>query len=76
MVGSGIVRVLKKNSNVELITVDKKDLNLINQVDVENFFKRKKFIKYLAAAKVGGIHANNTYPQILFKNLMIQQYCS
>ena len=47
MVGSGIVRVLKKNSNVELITVDKKDLNLIKQVDVENFLKHKKLIKYI-----------------------------
>ena len=74
MVGSGIVRVLKKNSNVELITVDKKDLNLINQVDVENFFKTQKIHQvYLAAAKVGGIHANNTYPaDFIYQNLMIQ----
>ena len=74
MVGSGIVRVLKKNSNVELITVDKKDLNLINQVDVENFFKKQKIHQvYLAAAKVGGIHANNTYPaDFIYQNLMIQ----
>ena len=74
MVGSGITRVLKKNSNVELITVDKKDLNLINQVDVENFFKTQKIHQvYLAAAKVGGIHANNTYPaDFIYQNLMIQ----
>ena len=74
MVGSGIVRVLKKNSNVELITVDKKDLNLINQVDVENFFKTQNIHQvYLAAAKVGGIHANNTYPaDFIYQNLMIQ----
>ena len=74
MVGSGITRVLKKNSNVELITVDKKDLNLIKQVDVENFFKTQKIDQvYLAAAKVGGIHANNTYPaEFIYQNLMIQ----
>ena len=38
MVGSGLVRILKKNRNIELITIDKKDLNLIKQADVENFF--------------------------------------
>ena len=74
MVGSGIVRVLEKKSNVELITVDKKDLNLIKQGDVENFFKTRKIDQvYLAAAKVGGIHANNTYPaEFIYQNLMIQ----
>ena len=74
MVGSGITRVLKKKSNVELITVDKKDLNLIKQEDVENFFKSQKIDQvYLAAAKVGGIHANNTYPaEFIYQNLMIQ----
>ena len=73
MVGSGIVRVLKKKY-IELITVDKKDLNLIKQVDVENFFKTQKIDQvYLAAAKVGGIHANNTYPaDFIYQNLMIQ----
>ena len=74
MVGSGITRVLEKKSNVELITVDKKDLNLIKQGDVENFFKTRKIDQvYLAAAKVGGIHANNTYPaEFIYQNLMIQ----
>ena len=63
MVGSGLVRLLKKSINIELITIDKKDLNLIKQVDVENFFKKQKIDQvFLAAARVGGIHANNTYP--------------
>ncbi len=74
MVGSGLVRVLKKNRKVELITIDKKDLNLIKQADVENFFKKQKIDQvYLAAARVGGIHANNTYPaEFIYQNLMIQ----
>mgnify|MGYP001398334164 FL=1 len=74
MVGSGLVRVFKKNRNVKLITIDKKDLNLIKQTDVENFFKKQKIDQvYLAAARVGGIHANNTYPaEFIYQNLMIQ----
>ena len=74
MVGSGLVRILKKNRNLELITIDKKDLNLIKQVDVENFFKKHKIDQvYLAAGRVGGIYANNTYPaDFIYENLMIQ----
>ena len=74
MVGSGLVRVLKKNRKLELITIDKKDLDLTKQANVENFFKKKKIDQvYLAAAKVGGIHANNTYPaEFIYENLMIQ----
>ena len=74
MVGSGLVRLLKKSINIELITIDKKDLNLIKQADVENFFKKQKIDQvYLAAARVGGIHANNTYPaEFIYQNLMIQ----
>ena len=74
MVGSGLVRILKKNRNIELITIDKKDLNLIKQADVENFFKKQKIDQvYLAAAKVGGIYANNTYPaDFIYQNLQIQ----
>ena len=74
MVGSGLVRILKKNKNIKLITIDKKDLNLIKQADVENFFKKQKIDQvYLAAARVGGIYANNTYPaEFIYQNLMIQ----
>ncbi len=73
MVGSALVRLLQKQ-NVELITKEKKELNLLNQQDVENFFKNQKIDQlYLAAAKVGGIHANNIYPaEFIYKNLMIQ----
>jgi GDP-L-fucose synthase len=73
MVGSALVRLLKKQ-NVELITSDRKNLDLLNQNDVQNFFKIKKIDQvYLAAAKVGGIHANSTYPaEFIYENLMIQ----
>jgi GDP-L-fucose synthase len=73
MVGSALVRLLQKQ-NVELITKEKKELNLLNQQDVENFFKNQKIDQvYLAAAKVGGIHANTMYPaEFIYKNLMIQ----
>ena len=73
MVGSALVRFLKKK-NVEIITRDKSELDLLNQSDVKNFFKNQKINQvYLAAAKVGGIYANNTYPaEFIYKNLMIQ----
>ena len=73
MVGSAIVRFLK-NQNVELITKKKTELDLLNQQDVQNFFKSQKIDQvYLAAAKVGGIHANNTYPaDFIYENLMIE----
>jgi GDP-L-fucose synthase len=73
MVGSALVRLLK-NQEVELITKDRTDLNLLSQNDVQNFFKNQKIDQvYLAAAKVGGIHANNTYPaDFIYQNLMIQ----
>jgi GDP-L-fucose synthase len=73
MVGSALVRIFKKK-NVEIFTKDRDDLNLLNQQDVENFFNNLKIDQvYLAAAKVGGIHANNTYPaEFIYQNLMIQ----
>jgi GDP-L-fucose synthase len=74
MVGSAIVRNLNNNSNVRITTRTRSELNLLSQTDVANFFKTHKFDEvYLAAAKVGGILANNTYPaDFLFENLMIQ----
>jgi GDP-L-fucose synthase len=75
MVGSAIVRcLLKKNKKSHIITKDRNKLNLINQELVKNFFKREKIDQiYLAAAKVGGIFANNTYPaNFIYENLMIQ----
>ena len=73
MVGSSLVRLLK-NQESEIITKDRDKLDLLNQRDVHNFFKDKKIDQvYLAAAKVGGIYANNTYPaEFIYQNLMIQ----
>jgi GDP-L-fucose synthase len=73
MVGSALVRLLK-NQNVEIVTKDKSELDLLNQDDVKKFFKKHIIDQvYLAAAKVGGIHANNTYPaEFIYENLMIQ----
>ena len=73
MVGSALVRILKKK-NTELITKDRKDLDLINQAAVQDFFKKEKIDQvYLAAAKVGGIYANKTFPaEFIYENIMIQ----
>ena len=73
MVGSALVRLLQKK-DVEFIIKERKELNLLNQQDVQNFFRKEKIDQvYLAAAKVGGIHANNTYPaDFIYENLMVQ----
>lgn len=74
MVGSAIVRSLKSRGFNNIIGRTSNELNLINQKDVEEFFKEEKpeFV-FLAAAKVGGIYANNTYPaEFIYNNLMIQ----
>ncbi|MDD2413197.1 MAG: GDP-L-fucose synthase [Bacteroidales bacterium] len=74
MVGSAIVRILQKNGYHNLITADFKTLDLRRQVEVEAFFeKQKPEYVFLAAAKVGGIYANDTYPaEFLYDNLMIE----
>lgn len=73
MVGSALISQLK-DKEIEIITRDREELNLLNQQDVLNFFKNVKIDQvYLAAAKVGGIHANNSYPaDFIYENLMIQ----
>ena len=73
MVGSALVRLLQ-TQNVEIITKDRKELDLLNQEDVKNFFSDKKIDQvYLAAAKVGGIFANTNYPaEFIYENLTIQ----
>lgn len=73
MVGSALVRSLKKK-DVEIIIKNRSELNLLNQNDVHNFFKSQKIDQvYLAAARVGGIYANNLYPaDFIYENLMIQ----
>ncbi|MCJ8314190.1 MAG: GDP-L-fucose synthase [Pseudomonadales bacterium] len=74
MVGSAIVRQLQKQTDVEIITASRKELNLLDQKAVFVFLAEHKFDEiYLAAAKVGGIVANNTYPaEFIFENLSIQ----
>lgn len=74
MVGSALVRLLKKNTNNEIITVCRKTLDLTQQNAVLDFFKQQLFDQiYLAAAKVGGIYANQHYPaEFIYQNLMIQ----
>ena len=73
MVGSAIVRQLK-DQEAEIIKRNRTDLDLLNQSSVQNFFEHEKIDQvYLAAAKVGGIHANDTYPaEFIYQNLMIQ----
>jgi len=74
MVGSAIVRQLEQQGDVELIFANRDELDLVNQQQVHDFFAKEKFDQvYLAAAKVGGIHANNTYPaEFIYQNLMIE----
>lgn len=74
MVGSAIVRALKDDGFSEIITKTSTELDLTNQSDVNSFFREEKpeFV-FMAAAKVGGIIANNTYrAQFLYENLMIE----
>ena len=74
LVGSAIVRNLKANGFTNIITRTHVELDLTNQDDVRKFFEeeRPEYV-FLAAAKVGGIHANNTYPaDFIYDNLMIQ----
>ena len=76
MVGSSLIRHLKTNyqSNNILITRTHSELDLTDQAAVRNFFAIEKPDQvYLAAAKVGGIHANNAYPaEFIYSNLMMQ----
>ena len=74
MVGSAILRVLKAQGCSNIITRTHAELDLTNQAAVKQFFEQEKPAQvYLAAAKVGGIHANNTYPaQFIYNNLMME----
>ena len=76
MVGSAIVRQLLANGQTaeQLVTRTHSQLDLINQAAVDAFFAEHRPSQvYLAAAKVGGIHANNTYPaEFIYQNLMVQ----
>ena len=76
MVGSAIVRQLLGQglTQTQIITRTHAELDLTNQASVQAFFAAEKPVQvYLAAAKVGGIHANNTYPaDFIYQNLMMQ----
>ena len=73
MVGCAICRQLQKQSDVEIITRTRDDLDLCDQSAVHKFMKSEKPEEViLAAAKVGGIHANNSYPaEFIYENLQI-----
>ena len=74
MVGSSILRHLKKKRYSNIIVEDKKKLDLLDQKATENYLKRKKpDCVIIAAARVGGIYANQTYKaQFIYENIMIQ----
>ncbi|BCG08841.1 GDP-L-fucose synthase [Buttiauxella agrestis] len=74
MVGSAICRLLQTRNDIELVLRTHSELDLTSQSDVKEFFLTNKIDEvYLAAAKVGGIHANNTYPaEFIYENLMIE----
>lgn len=74
MVGSAILRKLESEGYTNVITRTSKELDLIRQADVEEFFRSEKpEYVFVAAAKVGGIMANNTYPaDFMYDNMMIE----
>jgi len=74
MVGSALVRQLTQLGYTNLVTKTSTELDLTDQLTVNDFFEKERpNVVFLAAAKVGGIHANNTYrAEFLYDNLMIQ----
>ncbi len=74
MVGSALVRRLTALGHTNLLTASHAELDLLDQAEVNGFFARQRIDQvYLAAARVGGIHANNTYPaDFIYQNLMIE----
>ncbi|WP_224214312.1 GDP-L-fucose synthase [Vibrio metschnikovii] len=74
MVGSAIVRQLSARDDVEIITCSRSELDLLDQAAVNHFFAAERVDQvYLAAAKVGGIHANNIYPaEFIYQNLLME----
>ncbi len=73
MVGSALVRRLQSEPGAEIVGRTRRELDLTSQAAVEAFFAQEKpDVAIIAAAKVGGIHANNTYPaDFIFENLMV-----
>jgi GDP-L-fucose synthase len=74
MVGSAIVRQLEARSDCDIVTRTHAELDLVNQAAVQTFFEMESIDQvYLAAARVGGIHANNSFPaQFIYENLMME----
>ena len=74
MVGSAIRRQLEQRGDVELVLRTRDELNLLDSRAVHDFFASERIDQvYLAAAKVGGIVANNTYPaDFIYQNMMIE----
>ena len=74
MVGSAIYKLLKYKKNIKIITRSHSELDLCDQIAVKNFMELEKPDEVIfAAAKVGGIHANNTYPaDFIYQNLQMQ----
>ncbi|WP_278040764.1 GDP-L-fucose synthase [Legionella impletisoli] len=74
MVGQAILRQLEKEQGIKVLTATRQELDLTRQSEVLDYFTHHRIDQvYLAAAKVGGIHANNVYPaQFIYDNLMIQ----
>ncbi len=74
MVGGAICRQLQRDPSVQIITSGRHEVDLTDQAQVKNFFSATYIDQvYLAAAKVGGIHANNNYPaEFIYQNLMIE----
>ena len=74
MVGNSLKNALRKKSYNNLLLPNREDLDLLNKNDVENWFSRNKpDVVILAAAKVGGIYANNQYPaDFILENIKIQ----
>ena len=74
MVGSALVRQLSRKPGVSIVTRTRQELDLANQQGVADFFAQQDIDEvYLGAAKVGGIHANDTYPaEFIYDNLMVE----
>jgi GDP-L-fucose synthase len=74
MVGSAIVRTLQQRGETHIVTRSRAELDLTDQAAVRQFFAQEQPQQvYMAAAKVGGIHANNTYPaDFIYQNLIVQ----
>jgi GDP-L-fucose synthase len=74
MVGSALTRSLQLRDGIEIISRSHRELDLMNQAQVSAFFRDAHIDQvYLAAAKVGGIHANNTFPaEFIYENMMME----